>query len=69
MAERRSSAKLLVSLSQGGAPDKDQVWQDLINDRSAYWDMRGRKTNPKAPDFKHKSTGDVRGPSWAPVLH
>mmetsp|Transcript_19973 Transcript_19973/g.60359 ORF Transcript_19973/g.60359 Transcript_19973/m.60359 type:complete len:335 (-) Transcript_19973:2305-3309(-) len=54
---------------QGGAPDKDQVWQDLINDRSAYWDMRGRKTNPKAPDFKHKSTGDAlwlnSAPAWA----
>ena len=37
--------------------------------RRRWWDNRQNKRNPKAPDFKHKDTGDgiwlSSAPQWA----
>ncbi|MEW5307983.1 MAG: hypothetical protein WDW36_010349 [Sanguina aurantia] len=51
---------------QGG---KDAVWEAVLNTPDLYYDNRKDKRNPKAPDFKHKTTGEALwlndAPSWA----
>ncbi|XP_027359050.1 protein OSB2, chloroplastic-like [Abrus precatorius] len=46
----------------------DQSWNDLIQNPAKWWDNRLDKRNAKAPDFKHKDTGEVLwlngSPSW-----
>ncbi|CAA7014829.1 unnamed protein product [Microthlaspi erraticum] len=46
----------------------EEFWMDLVQNPSKWWDNRANKTNPKAPDFKHKETGEVLwmtgSPSW-----
>ncbi|QHO13665.1 hypothetical protein HN873_052952 [Arachis hypogaea] len=46
----------------------DEPWNDLVNNPTKWWDNRIDKRNPKAPDFKHKETGEVLwlndSPSW-----
>ncbi|KAK7290409.1 hypothetical protein RIF29_04812 [Crotalaria pallida] len=46
----------------------DQSWNDLLENPDKWWDNRSNKKNVKAPDFKHKETGEVlwlnRSPSW-----
>ncbi|KAK9794639.1 hypothetical protein WJX73_005598 [Symbiochloris irregularis] len=39
----------------------EQRWNDVFANYSQYWDNRANKRNPRAPDFKHKSTG---APLW-----
>ncbi|EYU25381.1 hypothetical protein MIMGU_mgv1a022359mg, partial [Erythranthe guttata] len=34
------------------------LWQIFFANPSEWWDRRSRKTNPRAPDFKHKDTGE-----------
>lgn len=67
---------------QGGAPaqtnyspqatqqaggDKDDLWRDVLENPSQWWDNRAQKAepggNPRYPDFKHK---EVRG---FPICH
>jgi hypothetical protein len=38
---------------------KEQYWEELAANPSAFWDNRDTKTNPKAPDFKHKDSGEA----------
>ncbi|XP_073142638.1 protein OSB2, chloroplastic-like [Henckelia pumila] len=44
-------------------------WKNLVENPDKWWDNRPNKKNPKAPDFKHKETGEVlwlnRSPDWA----
>ncbi|BBN10609.1 single-strand DNA-binding protein [Marchantia polymorpha subsp. ruderalis] len=37
----------------------EKRWQAFFADPSQWWDNRFNKKNPKAPDFKHKSTQEV----------
>ncbi|KAK6140198.1 hypothetical protein DH2020_025996 [Rehmannia glutinosa] len=47
----------------------DETWKNLVENPDKWWDNRTNKRNPKAPDFKHKETGEVlwlnRSPVWA----
>ncbi|KAK9861227.1 hypothetical protein WJX84_009182 [Apatococcus fuscideae] len=47
----------------------DEKWRVFFQDRSRWWDNRQNKRNPRAPDFKHKDTGDgiwlSSAPQWA----
>lgn len=49
--------------------EKEESWKNLVESPSKWWDNRTRKLNPKAPDFKHKESGEVlwinRAPAWA----
>ncbi|KAK7363948.1 hypothetical protein VNO80_12233 [Phaseolus coccineus] len=50
--------------SKGG----DVSWNDLVQNPAKWWDNRLDKRNEKAPDFKHKETGEGlwldSSPSW-----
>ena len=58
---------------QDAAPSKEDQWNELFNDPSTYWDNRLNKRNPRAPDFKHKATGNGLWinsrdtPAWVPA--
>lgn len=47
-----------------------ELWQAFFANPGEWWDNRNKKRNPKAPDFKHKDTGEalwIEGrstPSW-----
>ncbi|KAL8480594.1 hypothetical protein ACS0TY_027224 [Phlomoides rotata] len=49
----------------GGLEDS---WKNLVENPSKWWDNRVNKRNPRAPDFKHKETGEGlwldRSPGW-----
>ncbi|CAJ1951622.1 unnamed protein product [Sphenostylis stenocarpa] len=46
----------------------DVSWNDLVQNPAKWWDNRSDKRNEKAPDFKHKETGEGlwlnSSPSW-----
>ena len=52
------------------AKDIEAKWAALFCMPSDFWDNRASKKNPKAPDFKHKETGEAlwiqsrNTPSW-----
>lgn len=48
------------------ANDKAPLWQDWIDNPDDWWDNRNDKRNPKAPDFKHKKSGEALWLSSAP---
>ncbi|KAI5002132.1 hypothetical protein ZWY2020_026782 [Hordeum vulgare] len=59
--------------SQAASPEKQkkeaESWQNLVESPQSWWDNRVDKRSPKAPDFKHKDTGEAlwlspRTPSW-----
>ena len=39
--------------------DVEGRWAALFCNPNDFWDNRSTKRNPKAPDFKHKETGDA----------
>lgn len=49
--------------------DLDNSWKNLVENPDKWWDNRARKRNSKAPDFRHKETGEVlwlsSSPDWA----
>lgn len=51
-----------------GKNDGDS-WKNLVENRNKWWDNRVDKRNPKAPDFKHKDSGEGLwlgdAPAWA----
>ncbi|GAX85183.1 hypothetical protein CEUSTIGMA_g12601.t1 [Chlamydomonas eustigma] len=54
------------------SPEEErELWAELERDRSQFWDNRENKRNPKAPDYKQKSTGhglwlnSRNAPYWA----
>ncbi|TKY52687.1 OSB1 [Spatholobus suberectus] len=36
-----------------------ELWQAFFANPGEWWDNRKKKRNPKAPDFKHKDTGEA----------
>ncbi|XP_037408368.1 protein OSB2, chloroplastic-like isoform X2 [Triticum dicoccoides] len=59
--------------SQAASPEKQkkeaELWQSLVDSPQSWWDNRADKRSPKAPDFKHKDTGEAlwlspKTPSW-----
>lgn len=38
---------------------KEFLWRSLVENPKDWWDNRLDKKNPKAPDFKHKTSGEV----------
>ncbi|KAL3642551.1 hypothetical protein CASFOL_013366 [Castilleja foliolosa] len=50
----------------GGVGDS---WKNLVENPGNWWDKRMNKKNPKAPDFKHKESGEALWlnscPDWA----
>lgn len=54
-------------------PSKDVpecLWKSLVENPKDWWDNRLDKKNPKGPDFKHKTSGEVlwlskNTPEWA----
>jgi hypothetical protein len=58
---------------QDGDPAVAALWQQYFQDPSAFWDNRQGKRNPKAPDFKHRTSGEglwiqsKKNPSWVPA--
>ncbi|KAG6434035.1 hypothetical protein SASPL_105656 [Salvia splendens] len=48
--------------------DPNNSWEDLVENPGKWWDNRAGKKNSKAPDFRHKETGEVlwlnRSPDW-----
>ncbi|KAK7345883.1 hypothetical protein VNO77_16498 [Canavalia gladiata] len=36
-----------------------ELWQAFFANPGEWWDNRGKKRNPKGPDFKHKDTGEA----------
>lgn len=48
----------------------EELWEDLFSNPSHWWDYRREKTNPKYPDFRHKSSKQVlwlnskQKPTW-----
>lgn len=49
--------------------DLDNSWKNLVENPDKWWDNRASKRNSKAPDFRHKETGQVlwlnSSPDWA----
>lgn len=47
---------------------KEEAWKSLIENPRRWWDNRSCKRNEKAPDFKHKETGEglwlTSAPDW-----
>jgi hypothetical protein len=37
---------------------KDALWRSVFDAPDRWWDNRENKRNPRAPDFKHKDTGE-----------
>merc|ERR1712060_818457 len=58
------------SSSSVASKDVEGRWAALFCSPNDFWDNRATKRNPKAPDFKHKETGEAlwiesRGtPAW-----
>ncbi|KAG8376523.1 hypothetical protein BUALT_Bualt09G0072200 [Buddleja alternifolia] len=46
----------------------DDSWKNLVENPDKWYDNRAKKRNPKAPDFKHKETGEAlwvdKLPAW-----
>lgn len=46
----------------------DESWKNLVENPDKWWDNRSSKTKEKAPDFKHKDTGEAlwlsSSPAW-----
>ncbi|CAK9265225.1 unnamed protein product [Sphagnum jensenii] len=52
--------------------DMEMVWNEYFSDPTQWWDNRGKKQNPRYPDFKHKTTNEAlwvdsyKTPEWVP---
>ncbi|CAN8325346.1 unnamed protein product [Cochlearia groenlandica] len=60
---------VLVPKSRGVKQLKgEESWKDLVQNPDKWWDNRIVKRNAKAPDFKHKETGEAlwlnESPTW-----
>eukprot|EP00798_Chlamydomonas_sp_ICE-L_P030577 gene30577-35595_t len=55
-----AAAEVVAAASPTGplSPEEEK-WTQLFANPKSFWDNRLKKTNPKAPDFKHKTTGDA----------
>ncbi|KAM0951801.1 putative primosome PriB/single-strand DNA-binding, nucleic acid-binding protein [Dioscorea sansibarensis] len=48
-----------ASLVSNNSGSMEQLWQAFFANPVDWWDNRTNKRNPKAPDFKHKHTGEA----------
>ncbi|KAF7813927.1 protein OSB2, chloroplastic-like [Senna tora] len=59
---------LAVKSKQANEKNGDDIWRDVVENPNKWWDNRSNKRNGRAPDFKHKETGEAlwlnRSPSW-----
>ena len=39
--------------------EKAMLWETLRASPESFWDNRQDKRNPRAPDFRHKDSGDA----------
>jgi hypothetical protein len=53
-------------ISAAASGPKDLAWEAYFANPANFWDNRHRKTNPKAPDFKNKSTNEALWLNGAP---
>jgi hypothetical protein len=50
----------------------EKAWNEYFSDPTQWWDNRGKKQNPRYPDFKHKTTNEAlwidsyKTPKWVP---
>jgi hypothetical protein len=53
-------------------PEMEKAWNEYFSDPTQWWDNRGKKQNPRYPDFKHKTTNEAlwidsyKTPKWVP---
>lgn len=47
------------TISNSKVTETESLWQGFFLNPTEWWDNRKVKRNPKAPDFKHKTTGQV----------
>lgn len=45
--------------NRGSGGSAEELWQAFFANPVDWWDNRMNKRNPKAPDFKHKDTGEA----------
>ncbi|XP_023638728.1 protein OSB3, chloroplastic/mitochondrial isoform X2 [Capsella rubella] len=45
----------------------EESWKDLVQNPDKWFDNRSEKTNVKAPDFKHKETGEALWMTDSPI--
>lgn len=49
--------------------NQENLWRNFVENPNKWWDNRLGKRSPKAPDFKHKETGEAlwlnSSPNWA----
>ncbi|XP_027366597.1 protein OSB2, chloroplastic-like isoform X2 [Abrus precatorius] len=48
-----------VSYAANNTGSVVELWQAFFANPGEWWDNRKKKRNPKAPDFKHKDTGEA----------
>ncbi|CAI0558273.1 unnamed protein product [Linum tenue] len=48
-----------TDIMEGGFKNALYLWQLLFRSPNEWWDNRLDKRNPRAPDFKHKDTGEA----------
>ena len=70
---KKQAGKLAAKALSPAAAEKAALWQQWVDDPSQWWDNRDNKTNPRSPDFKHKTTGkglwiDEKTPAFARLL-
>ncbi|KAF2552805.1 hypothetical protein F2Q68_00037188 [Brassica cretica] len=45
----------------------EESWKELVENPDKWWDNRIDKRNAKAPDFKHKETGEALWLNESPI--
>nr|AAM61481.1 unknown [Arabidopsis thaliana] len=71
MSNKVSQLELDVEVPKGNLKQlkREEIWKNLVENPSKWWDNRLDKRNPKGPDFKHKETGEALwigdSPTWA----
>jgi hypothetical protein len=53
-----STCEALRSCSCTDARTREELWVEYQESPDNFWDLRASKTNSRAPDFKHKQTGE-----------
>lgn len=62
--------KIKIQKSNEGKASRgrDELWKDLLEHPEKWWDNRLKKLKERAPDFKHKETGEALwldgSPTW-----
>lgn len=69
--QQYQAAPAAIPGTSDGDPATAALWVEYFNNPAAWWDNRGNKRNPRAPDFKHRDNPDKalwivgkKNPSW-----